>query len=515
MLARGLLLLFCTALVLLPSWLRADWDGTEGRRVQIALEMLRYDSWMVPLLGGAPTWAKPPLHYWLLMLCERAFGDGYMWLRLPSVLGAWGSAWLAGELLRSRFGGSVGWLGAFGILCSPLVVFAWPTAEIDPLFASLVGASLWLLATGAADGRRTLVLWSGLVGGLAFLQKGPPYFLFAAGAYLVWLRHRRMRHGLWHFVPLMLVVLAYYVPLWSWHVDAGEMLRVANEESVGRIATFRLKHVLATPGFWLRAIGVLCPFGLWCLWEWRGERDARMGARDLVLRACSGGAVLAVAVLTLFPGRPTRYLLPNVMLFTVAVAPAVGHFFRHRAPVPGFAQWLLRLVGLLGGVGLLVLPFVPRAGAAALGLALVAALAPFWATTPRRVVLASLLLPVLASWTIGLERSLRWSFGKRARVFAGQLLRREIDRLGAAPDLGSLGHIDSSVLLASGLWPKGDERSRRLPETRWMLHEETDWLPVVAPDHVVRMRFRTPFKVFVLRERRDSGAVRDVEGAGK
>ena len=103
MLIRGLVLLLAVVVALLPTWLRADWDGTEGRRVQIALEMLRHDSPMVPLLGGGPTWAKPPLHYWLLMLCERAFGAGFLALRLPSVLGAWLSAWLTGELLRRHF----------------------------------------------------------------------------------------------------------------------------------------------------------------------------------------------------------------------------------------------------------------------------------------------------------------------------------------------------------------------------------------------------------------------------
>ncbi|MEC7726386.1 MAG: dolichyl-phosphate-mannose--protein mannosyltransferase, partial [Planctomycetota bacterium] len=94
---RGLLLLAATALALLPTWLRQDWDGTEGRRVQIALEMLRADSWMIPLLNAEPTWAKPPLHYWLIMLCREWLGNGYLALRLPGALSAWLGAWVAGE----------------------------------------------------------------------------------------------------------------------------------------------------------------------------------------------------------------------------------------------------------------------------------------------------------------------------------------------------------------------------------------------------------------------------------
>lgn len=501
MLIRALLLLLAAVAVLLPTWLRPDWDGTEGRRVQIALEMLRGDSWMIPLLGGEPTWAKPPLHYWLIMLCHEWLGSDYLALRLPGVVGAWLSAFVAGELLRRWFGAAAGWMVAFGLLCSPLVVFKWPTAEIDPLFASLTGMSLWLLATGVARDRAMMVTASGLVAGLAFLQKGPPFFLFAVGAYLVWMRHRRLRYALLHFVPMALVVLGYFVPLWTWFVDAESMLKVANEESVGRLALFEWKHVRETPMYWLRALFVLMPFGLWCFWEWRGTRDARMGADDLTLRMCSGGAVLAVVLLTFFPGRPTRYLLPNVMLFTFAVAPAVAQYWRMGGAVPTFARRTIFGIGVLGAVALVAIPFVPRAGDASVGLALVAACAPLLVRRPRDVVLVALLLPVVASWTVGLERSARWHESKRARVAVGQLMARELKQIGVVGDLGGYGHLDSPTMLSSGLWVEGDEFRRRLPETRWVLHEDTSWRPLTREDYALRWRMTTPFKTFVVHER--------------
>ena len=500
MLIRALVLLLATLIVLLPTWLRSDWDGTEGRRVQIALEMLRGDNWMIPMLGGEPTWAKPPLHYWLLMLCTKCFGLNYMALRLPAVLAAFASALVAGELLRSRFGAATGWLGAFGMICSPMVVFLWPTAEIDPLFASLTGLSIWLLSTGVASERRFHLAIGGLVAGLAFLQKGPPYFLFAIGVYLVWFRHRRMRWALWHFLPMAIVIAAYFAPLWLWYVDPKSMLKVVNEESIGRIAYFQMRHLSESPDFWLRAIMVVLPFGFWCFWEWRGVRDARMGSDDLALRMCSGGAVLAVVLLTCFPGRPTRYLLPNVMLFTFAVAPAVAHFFRHRGAVPGFARGVLWTFGFLGSAALIAIPFVPRAGDASVGLALAAAMMPLVVRRPSHVVLAALILPVVASWTVGLERSLRWSETKRSMVASGQLMRRELDQLGVTGDIGSYGHIDSSVLLATGLWVEGHELGSRIPDTRWVLQEESPRRPMSEKQYPQRWRLALPHKTFVLRE---------------
>ncbi len=503
MLVRALVLLLATVVACLPAALRADWDGTEGRRVQIALEMLRSGDWMVPTLGGEPTWAKPPLHYWLLAAVGSVFGDGWIAMRIPSVLGAFGAAFVGGELLRRWFGPRAGWLLAFGVLCSPLVLFVWPTAEIDPLFASLTGVSLWLLATGVARERARLVLASGVCAGLAFLQKGPPFFLFACGAYLVWARHRRLRFAAWHFVPMLVVVAAWFVPLWVWRVDPGQMLAVANEESVGRIATFRWHHVRETPAFWLRAVFVQLPFVLWCFWEWRGARNARMGADDVTLRMCSGAAVLAVALLTFFPARPTRYLLPNVLLFTFAVAPAVAHFAGHRGSVPRFARAVLWGFGVAGAIGLLVVPFVPRAGATAVGLAAAAAVLPLFARTPRRVVLAALLLPVCAAWTVGLERSLRWHEGKDARSAIGRLLRAELDAFGATEDLATWGHVDSPTLLATGLLPPGDEQRRAPPTARWLLHEHVDWQVFRSARYAARLRMRTPYKLFLVHERVD------------
>lgn len=505
MLIRGGLLLVATALALLPTWLRQDWDGTEGRRVQIALEMLRADSWMIPLLNAEPTWAKPPLHYWLIMLCHEWLGSGYLALRLPGALSAWLGAWVAGELLRPYFGARVGWLAALGLVCSPFVLFKWPTAEIDPLFATLTGMSLWLLATGVARERAALVLSSGVVAGLAFLQKGPPFFLFAAGAYLVWLRHRRLQGALWHFVPFALVVASYYGPLFAWFVDAESMLRVANEESVGRITQWQWAQVWSTPGYLLRALSVLLPCGFWCLWEWRGARSARMDADDLTLRMCSGGAVLAVLLLMFFPGRPTRYLLPNVMLFTFAVSPAVAHYWGLRAAVPAFARRALWTVGVLGAGALVAIPFVPRAGDAAVGVALAAAIAPLLVRTPRHVVLACLLLPLVGAWTVGLERSTRWSESKRARVAIGELMRREIDAQNFAEDLAGYGHLDSPTMLASGLWLHSSEFRRDLPTTRWVLHEEKDWRPLPPDQYEPRWRMKTRYKTFAVYERRAQG----------
>jgi len=500
-LLRALVLLALTLFVCWPQWSQAELDGTEARRVQIAQEMARSGDWLVPTLGGQPTYAKPPLHYWLLAASEGVLGANRFAWRLPSVLAAFAAAFLAGELLRRWFGGRAGWIGALGVATSPLVLFAWPTAEIDPLFATLVGSSLWCLAVGVARDRPWLVGASGVLAGLSLLQKGPPFFVFAIGAYLVWWRHRRGRFAVWHLLPLLAVVATYYVPLWLLRVGPSAMFTVAGDESVGRLWAYEWRHVLELPGFWLRAAAVQVPFVFWCLWEWRGARDARMAADDLVLRMCSGGAVVAIAVLSLFPGRPTRYLLPNVLLFTFAVAPAVAHFAAWRGPVPPLALRVCRCIGIAGAVALLVLPFVPAVGAAALGLAAVASVGAFAARTPARVVALSLVLPVVGAWTIGLDRARSFGDGSRSREHAARLLRVEALALGFDPaEARTIGHFDSALLMAGGWLLPGNESAKAPWSGRWVLHELDDELPV-PPNYALRLVIALPFESFALSER--------------
>ncbi|MFO1031706.1 MAG: glycosyltransferase family 39 protein [Planctomycetota bacterium] len=510
MLTRALVLLLLTATACLPVWMLPELDGTEGRRVQIAVEMVERGDWLVPTLGHEPTWAKPPLHYWLLATILRWFGDHPMLLRLPSVLGAWFAAWLAGELLRRWFGPVEGWIGALGIVCAPLVVFSWSTAEIDPLFASLVAASLWALATGVARDQRLLVAASGLLAGLAMLQKGPPLFLFGLGAYLVWWRERRLRHAWLHFLPMLLVALAYYVPLWLLRVDPSAMLAVANEESVGRVKFFEWQHVRAVPEFWLRAVAIQLPLGLWAFREWKGPRRASGDAGDLTLRMASAAVVVAVVVLTFFPGRATRYLLPNVLLLAFAVAPAVARFVASAGPLSRRTTIGLRGIAGLGGIAACVLPFVPSQaiGLGSVAFAVVVAVGALAVRTPRGILGLCLALPLVAVWTVGLDRTLRWSEGGRARRPAAELLRAEMVRLGVPAerlprpeDLQTVGHFDSVLLLQLGVLPHGDELLRRPVIAHWVLHEVGGWPPVVLDDYVERVRVSLPFKSFVLAER--------------
>jgi 4-amino-4-deoxy-L-arabinose transferase-like glycosyltransferase len=487
----------------LPQALLPDWTGTEGRRVQVALEILRSGDWFVPTLGGEPAWAKPPLHYWILAASAWAFGDGWLALRLPSILALWALALLAYALHRRPFGAAAAWIVALGVICAPVVLFSFPSAEIDPIFASLTAASLWCLAFGVARQGRGMLVASGVLGGLALLQKGPPYLMFAAGAWLVWWRHRGCRGFLAYGAPLLLVPALYYVPLLMLRASAGDLGGVAGDETIGRLFTYEWRHLIETPAYLLRAVAVQLPLVAWCFWEFRSTRDARMGPADLTLRMCSGAAVFAVLVLTLFPARPTRYLLPNVPLFTFAVAPAVAHYALHRSGLGGFARGALRAIGAAGALLLVAAPVLPApfpGRAPVLGLCM--ALVPLLVRRPRGLVAACLWLPVLGAWTLLADRAGYLPASERGNAAFGPVLRREIDAR-SAHDLQTFGHFNSGLLLGAGLLPRGCEAAERPPDARFVLYE-AEGLHAEADlsAYADRVRLCLPGETYVLAERR-------------
>ncbi|MCR9246191.1 MAG: glycosyltransferase family 39 protein [bacterium] len=502
MILRALLLLAITVAACLPQLLVSDLRGTEGRRIQIAREMASSDSWMVPILGAEPTLAKPPLHYWVLGWLSEAAGTAPWILRLPAVFALFAMALLAMVFLRRTLGPGAGWVGALGVIAAPLAMFEWATAEIDPMFAALTAMSLWCLAVGVSRRQGMLVIASGVLGGLALLQKGPPFFVFATGAYLVWWRRRGLALSLHHFVPLLVVPLAYYVPLWLEHVSPSEMLAVAQAETIGRMGGFRWEHAAKTPLFWARAVLIQLPLVLWCFWEWRGRRDARMDSADLMLRMCSGAAVVAIVILTFFPGRPTRYLLPNVPLFTFAVAPAVAHFASQVRPLGIFSRRVLRVMSALAAIALAALPlYMEHVGLAIAGALVVVGLGPMLVRTPRHLVTFALALPVIAAWTAGLDRALSYRDSARAAGPVGDLVRREFATRGAVADLQTWGHVDSKMLLGGELIVPGDEFCRAQPQARFVLTTHGGTLGPLPAEYRDRVWFCSARSVFSLHER--------------
>jgi hypothetical protein len=214
---------------------------------------------------------------------------------------------------------------------------------------------------------------------------------------------------------------------------------------------------------------------------------------------CSGAAVFAIVLLTFFPGRPTRYLLPNVPLFVFAVAPAVAHYVRQGGSLGRFAHSMLAVIGIVGAVALVAAPFLPLPFPGLLPVfGLLAALTPFVVTSRRGLVASCLLLPLAGAWTLLWDRANHWPQSARASAVHGPLLRRELDTLGATRALETYAHIDGGLLLKAGLLPPGDEYGRKPLVARFVLHESEAGAVLGYDD---RLRLCVPGQFYVVAER--------------
>ncbi len=166
-------------------------EPDEGRYAEIAREMARGDSWLVPHLNGVPHFQKPPLLYWLTAASFRAFGVNEWAARLPSALAAAGTlllTWWMGRLLgSSRIG-----LAAAGVLLASLEFFVLARALTPDMLMTF-----FLTLAIACFIRRVALERAGtysrawdygffLAMGLGFLTKGPMALVVPLLAVIAW-----------------------------------------------------------------------------------------------------------------------------------------------------------------------------------------------------------------------------------------------------------------------------------------------------------------------------------------
>lgn len=491
-----------------PQLTLGEWRGTEARRVQIASEMAAGGSALVPTLFGEPTLAKPPLYYWVLVTTMRVAGNAPWLLRLPSVLAFVVLALVVHRVLRQAHGEAAAWIGAIGVIASPMVMQDGPVAEIDPFFAAMTACSIVLLARGVAWRETLSLLGGGLCGGLAFLAKGPPFFLFLAGALLVWGRRRRLRGILWFLVPLALPPALWMLALRHAGTGLEDLATVASEESWQRLFQYEWRHVLDTPVYFGRAILALLPLGLWT-WHRSSARsapgDSGSDDADLLVRITGAAAIGAILGLALFPGRPMRYLLPAAPLYVCSVAPAVARY-AVGGTVTALQHTALRALGVAAGIGLLLLgtPFGPApVWSRTIVLLLAAGVAARLVTRPVHVVACALALPLLAGPTL-LTDVAEYQAALRAGAPVGAILRRELQSRGAH-EVGTLGHVPAALLRMLDVPVAGDEFARRPPRHDWLLVEDPDRTVQLAvsivPGYHERLRVRMLARSIVLLER--------------
>lgn len=165
-------------------------EPDEGRYAEVAREMYRGGSWLVPTQNGVPHFQKPPLIYWATAASFHVFGLNEFAARLPSALAAAGTLALTfwmGLLLGNRRIG----LAAAGILLASAEFFLLARALTPDMLMTF-----WITLALACFVRRVTLpreqsgaMWAYAffaAMGCGFLTKGPMALVVPICAVLAW-----------------------------------------------------------------------------------------------------------------------------------------------------------------------------------------------------------------------------------------------------------------------------------------------------------------------------------------
>ena len=186
-----LLLLFLPGLLLYPCLSFYLFEPDEGRYAEIPREMLQRGEWIVPYLQGEPYLDKPPLLYWLVMLCYGLFGVHDWAARLVPALAVHGAVLVTYLIGRRSLGERAAFRGALVLTLTPGLLGIGRLLTMDGLLTLWATLGLWCAfeATRTPTLRRGWWVAAAVAVGLGLLTKGPIALILVVPP--LWL-HRRL-----------------------------------------------------------------------------------------------------------------------------------------------------------------------------------------------------------------------------------------------------------------------------------------------------------------------------------
>jgi len=310
-----LLVIIFWAAIYLPALGSLEIKGEEGRRILPAITMLETGNFLIPQVGSAPYYRKPPLVNWLLALSFRIVGHRNEWAaRLPSVLCVLAVALVFLTAARASLGpngslmAALIWMVNFGMIEKGRLI------EIEALYVALLGIAVICWLSWWHQRRSPWLCWMvpSVFLGLGMLAKGPVHLLFFYAVVVAVLHGegelRKLRHPA-HLVGILVVIgifAAWAVPYWR-AMPGANLSHAWSGQFTGRLAgdDFKLGHwLLNLP----RALAYFLPWTLLLPLvsgaKFPGQRETNL------VRALSWGCAVPFVVVNLLPGALPRYAMP-------------------------------------------------------------------------------------------------------------------------------------------------------------------------------------------------------------
>src|SRR5437763_11704774 len=171
-----LIVLLVWAAIYLPALGSLAIKGEEGRRILPVIRMLETGDYIVPRVGSATYFRKPPLVNWLVAVSFKVFGVRNEWAaRLPSALSVLAVAIAFVTVARASLGPRGSTIAALIWLTNIGMIEKGRLIEIEGLYVSLSGLAIILWLGLVSQKRSAWLIWlpTSIFRGLALLAQGP------------------------------------------------------------------------------------------------------------------------------------------------------------------------------------------------------------------------------------------------------------------------------------------------------------------------------------------------------
>jgi 4-amino-4-deoxy-L-arabinose transferase-like glycosyltransferase len=311
------IVLLAWALIYLPSLGSIAIKGEEGRRILPAIRMLETGNFIVPQVGSAPYYRKPPLINWLVAASFKVFGVHNEWTaRLPSALAVLAVAIAFVTVARVSFGSNGSMIAALIWMTNIGMIEKGRLIEIEALYVSLCGLAIIFWLTFWDQKKSPWLIWipSSVFLGIGLLAKGPIHLLFFYGIVLAVLWQTKDWRLLLHPAHFVAVALILAIPA-AWAIPF--LQRTTSEVAVDKWSaqfTGRLRGIDFKFFSWIQNI----PRGLIYFLPWvllfPFARFSKFNdpAQQRLARALAWGIAVPFVVVNMVPSAVARYSMPVI-----------------------------------------------------------------------------------------------------------------------------------------------------------------------------------------------------------
>ena len=303
----------------------------ESRNLTTAREMLEKGNWFEPTMNGEIRLEKPPLPTWITAISMLIFGkDNLALLRLPSALAALLMIFFLFMLTKELTDVErLPFLVAGTAATSFYIFFMARDISWDIFSCSFMIGAIWLIHRAL---RRDEQCWTEFIGagvlmGLAFLSKGPVSFYTLLLPYLIartitlgWKNSSNKRTQL-IIMGIITLMIGFWWPVSIYLSHPDYSAFVAQKESAAWLNrnTRPFYHYWSFPvqsGIWtiLATITLVFPYA-----------KKRIGQVSNYWFLASW-VLIAVLLLSLFPEKKERYVLPVLLPLSILTACYIGYW---------------------------------------------------------------------------------------------------------------------------------------------------------------------------------------------